>query len=80
MLDQDNNFYLISLSILVTCLLDNVQILQGEVACQSLLRIKGLTRSSSTEEGILMENRKYDTEVSRLMCKFTGYNRYVWLM
>ena len=26
MLDQDNNFYLISLSILITCLLDNVRI------------------------------------------------------
>ena len=25
--DQDNNFYLISLSILITCLLDNVWIL-----------------------------------------------------
>ena len=24
MLDQDNNFYLISLNILITCLLDNV--------------------------------------------------------
>ena len=39
MLDQDNNFYLISLSILITCLLDNVWILQGEVTCQSLQEI-----------------------------------------
>ena len=31
--DQDNNFYLISLCILITCLLDNVWILQGEVTC-----------------------------------------------
>ena len=31
-LDQDNHFYLISLSILSTCLLDNVWILKGEVA------------------------------------------------
>ena len=30
MLNQDNNFYLISLSILVTCLLDNVWISWGE--------------------------------------------------
>ena len=31
-LDQDNHFYLISLSNLSTCLLDNVWILKGEVA------------------------------------------------
>ena len=31
MLDQDNNFYLISLSILVTFFLDNVWILLEEV-------------------------------------------------
>ena len=31
-LDQDN-FYLISLNILITCLLDNVWILLGEVTC-----------------------------------------------
>ena len=30
-LDQDTNFDLISLGILITCLLDNVWILQGEV-------------------------------------------------
>ena len=30
-LNQDKNFYLISLSILVTCLLDNVRRLWGEV-------------------------------------------------
>ena len=29
MLDQDNHFYLISLSILITCLLDNVCVLKG---------------------------------------------------
>ena len=39
--DQDN-FYLISLSILISCLLDNVWILQGEVTCESLLGVKGL--------------------------------------
>ena len=32
-LDQDNNFCLICLSILTTYLLDNVWILQGEVRC-----------------------------------------------
>ena len=39
MLDQDNN-YLISLSILITCLLDYVWILLGEVICKSLVRLK----------------------------------------
>ena len=41
MLDQDNNFNLISLNILITCLLDNIRILQGEVRCLSLLEVKG---------------------------------------
>ena len=36
MSDQDN-FYLISLNILITCLLDSVRI-----SCQSLLEVKGL--------------------------------------
>ena len=43
MLDQDNNFHLISLSILFTCVQVNVWILQGEVTCQSLLGVEGLT-------------------------------------
>ena len=43
MLDQDNNVFLISLSILVTCWLDNVRILKGEVTSKSLLGAKGLT-------------------------------------
>ena len=42
MLDQDIKFYPISLSLLITCLLDNVWILLGEVTCQSLLEVKGL--------------------------------------
>ena len=41
-LDQDNNFHPISFIILMTCLLDEVWILSGEVTCQSLLRVKGL--------------------------------------
>ena len=41
MSDQDN-FYLISLNILITCLLDNVRISWREVTCQSLLEVKGL--------------------------------------
>ena len=32
MLDQDDNFDMISLSILITCLLENVYLLYGEVA------------------------------------------------
>ena len=36
-LGQDNNFYLISLSILSSYLLDDVLILGGEVTCQLLL-------------------------------------------
>ena len=39
-LDQDNNFYLIYLSILITCLLDSGGILLGEVMCESLLGVK----------------------------------------
>ena len=42
-LDQDNNFYQIEyLSILITCLLNNVWVLQGEATCSSLLAVKGL--------------------------------------
>ena len=33
MLEQDNNLYLMSLSILITCLLHNVWMLEGEVIC-----------------------------------------------
>ena len=50
MLDQDNNFYLISLNILVTCLLDNVRILWGEVSCWSLLGVKGLRKIRSIQQ------------------------------
>ena len=46
MLDQDNNFYLISLSILMTCLLDNLWILWGEVFPSSLLGGTGLKCTS----------------------------------
>ena len=30
-LHQENNFYMISLSILITCLLDNEKVIEGEV-------------------------------------------------
>ena len=42
MLDQDNNFHLIHLSPLITCLLDSGWILWGEVTCESPLGVKGL--------------------------------------
>ena len=42
MLNQDDNFYLISSSILITCMLDGLWIFWGEVTCQSLLGVKGL--------------------------------------
>ena len=35
-LDQDNNFYLISLSILITCLLEKIRLSLREVTRQSL--------------------------------------------
>ena len=41
-LDQDYN-YLISLSMLITCLLDDVLVLKGEVTSQSLLGGERLT-------------------------------------
>ena len=41
-LDQDN-FYLIILSILITCFLDNVWIWYGEVTGWSLLEVKWLS-------------------------------------
>ena len=42
MQDEDSSFNLISLNILITCLLDNVRLLKGEVSFLSLLRVKGL--------------------------------------
>ena len=42
MLDQENNFYLTHLNVLITCLLDGGLILYGEVTCQSLLGVTGL--------------------------------------
>ena len=47
--DQDSNFYLINLSILITCVLDNVWILYEEVICQSLLGVKGLITMSDQD-------------------------------
>ena len=42
MLDQDNNIYLIILSILIICLLDNLWLLKGEVKYESPLGVQGL--------------------------------------
>ena len=44
-LAQDNNLSSISLSVLITFLLDGVWIPYGEVACKSLLGVKGLKRN-----------------------------------
>ena len=43
MFNQGNKLYLISLSILTTCLLYHVWMLLGEVTWQSPLEVKGLT-------------------------------------
>ena len=44
-LDQDNNFYLISLNVLITCLLDKcMDILGRSLVLVELLGVKGLTR------------------------------------
>ena len=45
MLDQDNKFFLISLSILITWWLDNLQISKGEITCLTLLGVEGLIYS-----------------------------------
>ena len=42
-LNQDDNFYQISLSVHTTLLLDNVWILWAEVMCKSLMGVTGLT-------------------------------------
>ena len=45
MLDQGKNLYLISLSILTTCMVDNVGMLLGEIICLSLLGVKWLSHT-----------------------------------
>ena len=48
MLNQENNLYLISLSILIISLLDDEWILKGEATCQSLQGVKGLKQLCPT--------------------------------
>ena len=49
MIDQDNdNFYLLSLSFLVTCLLDNVSTIKGEDTYKSCVGLKELITISDT--------------------------------
>ena len=68
MLNQDNNFYLISLSILIACLLDNVWIL----LCYSLLGFKGLSNAKleilkiTKEQSVTAIDKKNITSASRL--------------
>ena len=42
MFNQGNKLYLMSLSVLITCLLYNVRIPEGEVTWKSLQGVKGL--------------------------------------
>ena len=44
MLDHDNKFYLESLSILSSCLMENIWIFLGEVKCKSLLEVGKIKR------------------------------------
>ena len=53
MLDQENKFYRIHLNTLITSLLNSGQILQGEVTCESLLGVKGLSESFLKQEEII---------------------------
>ena len=49
MIDQDNdNFYLLSLSFLVTCLLDNVWTIKEEDTYKSRVGLKELITTSDT--------------------------------
>ena len=60
--NQDNNFYLISLSILNSCLLGNVSILQGEDTCLSLLAVKGVILSAHKSCGTASCYRKHSNQ------------------
>ena len=50
-LDQDNNFYLISVSILRTSLLDNVWVLEGKLRVSRYQELKGLIPYSPYDLG-----------------------------
>ena len=52
MLNQDNHFDLISLSILIPCSLDNVWILWEEIKCYSLLGVTGLLRGGHIQNQV----------------------------
>ena len=60
--NQDNNFYLISLSILNSCLLGNVSILQGQDTCLSLLAVKGVILSAHKSCGTASCYRKHSNQ------------------
>ena len=75
-LDQGNNFHLISLSLLITCLLDNVWILQGEVPCQSLLGVNWL-KVNKKETPYMAKKRKeqgFDVMISLITLPFNFFN------
>lgn len=52
MLNQDNHFDLIRLSILIPCSLDNVWILWEEIKCDSLLGFTGLLRGGHIQNQV----------------------------
>ena len=59
MLDQDNNSYLIHLSILINSLLDSGWILWGEVTCESLLGAKGLIKNTTSKCKTYLDQHYY---------------------
>ena len=59
MLDQDNNSYLIHLSILINSLLDSGWILWGEVWCESLLGAKGLIKNTTSKCKTYLDQHYY---------------------
>ena len=56
---HENNIYLISMSILITCLLDNVWILKREVRFQSLLGVKGLKKNVRSYQVSIDKSKEY---------------------
>ena len=62
MLDHLHNFNLISLSVLITCLLDNVWILSGEISCLSLLGVKGVDDFESSAKITTSVIRSFDPQ------------------
>lgn len=72
MFDQGNNFFLISLSILITFLFDNLWISLGEVTSQSLLGVKGL-KMAWVQNSVGLYSKTYRVVVKHWqLAKFVG--------